>query len=255
MSAGVSQPREPIFNIPAIVVAMLAVLVFLHLFRVYWLSSEENQLLVWQAAFVPARFTFDNLEVAGWRHGYWLWTFVTYAFIHADFVHLGFNSVWLLAFGTAVSRRFGAVRFLVLFVLSAGAGAAAHLLAHFGDLQPLVGASASISGTMGAAARFAFQSGGPLDSWRTVEGDHGYRLPAAPLRKALRDPRVLAFLGAWFGLNLLFGLGSLPIIGEEQSIAWEAHVGGFLTGLLLFAWFDPIHTEADFNDGEAPDLH
>jgi membrane associated rhomboid family serine protease len=254
MSSGVSQSREPIFNIPAVVVAILAVLVILHLFRLYGLSPEDNQLLVWQAAFVPARFVLANLEAAGWQQGFWLWTFVSYAFIHADFMHLGFNSVWLLAFGTAVARRFGAVRFLVLFVLSAVTGALAHLFAHFGDLQPLVGASASISGTMGAAARFAFQTGGPLDPWRTVEGDRGYRLPAAPLLKSLRDVRVLAFLGAWFGLNLLFGLGSLPILGEDQSIAWEAHVGGFLTGLLLFAWFDPIRGATD-RDDEAPTLH
>jgi membrane associated rhomboid family serine protease len=234
---------------------MLAALVLAHLLRVYALSPDENQLLVWQAAFVPARFALGNLELAGWQHGFWFWTFVSYAFIHADFVHLGFNGVWLLAFGSAVARRFGAVRFLVLFALSAVAGAMAHLLAHFGDLQPLVGASASISGTMGAAARFAFQSGGPLDPWRTAEGDHGYRLPAASLLQALRDPRVLAFLGAWFGLNLLFGLGSLPFLGEDQSIAWEAHVGGFLTGLLLFVWFDPISAGTDLNGKKAPTVH
>ena len=68
------------------------------------------------------------------------------------------------------------------------------------------------------------------------------RVPAAPLLVALRNPRVLTFVGVWFGLNLLFGLGSVSfLIGENQSVAWEAHVGGFLAGLLLFSLFDPVH--------------
>ncbi len=66
-------------------------------------------------------------------------------------------------------------------------------------------------------------------------------VPAAPLLVALRNPRVLAFVGVWFGLNLLFGLGSVSfLVGENQSVAWEAHVGGFLAGLLLFSLFDPV---------------
>ena len=48
----------------------------------------------------------------------------------------------------------------------------------------------------------------------------------------------------------LFGVGSLSIVGEDQSIAWQAHVGGFLAGLLLFALFDPVGPEADFDDDE-----
>ena len=44
----------------------------------------------------------------------------------------------------------------------------------------------------------------------------------------------------WFGLNLLFGLGSPTLMGAGQSVAWEAHIGGFLAGLLLFSFFDPV---------------
>ena len=67
------------------------------------------------------------------------------------------------------------------------------------------------------------------------------RVPAAPLLVALRNPRVLTFVGVWFGLNLLFGLGTVSFLtGENQSVAWEAHVGGFLAGLLLFSGFDPV---------------
>ena len=61
---------------------------------------------------------------------------------------------------------------------------------------------------------------------------------------ALRDRRVLAFLGVWFGLNVLFGLGSLSMSGNEQTVAWQAHVGGFLAGLLLFTMFDRVGSPA-----------
>ena len=51
---------------------------------------------------------------------------------------------------------------------------------------------------------------------------------------------MITFLAVWFAINLLFGLGSLSIAGYEQNIAWQAHIGGFLAGLLLFSLFDPI---------------
>ena len=103
----------------------------------------------------------------------------------------------------------------------------------------MVGASAGISGMMGAATRFAFQPGGSLDMWRARPHDAD-RVPAAPLLPHCAIRASLAFVGVWFGLNLLFGLGSLSIAGGDQSVAWEAHVGGFLAGLLLFSLFDPV---------------
>jgi membrane associated rhomboid family serine protease len=120
------------------------------------------------------------------------------------------------------------------------AGALAYLMVHAGELAPMIGASAGISGMMGAAARFVFQPGGSLDMWHG-DRDGADRVPAAPLLVALRNPRVLTFLGAWFGLNLLFGLGWVSFLGDEnQNIAWEAHLGGFIAGLLLFSAFDPV---------------
>jgi membrane associated rhomboid family serine protease len=102
----------------------------------------------------------------------------------------------------------------------------------------MIGASAAISGTMAAAMRFAFQRGGPLGLMGRADAS-SYRVPAIPLRGVLSDARVMLFLVVWFGINILFGAGSLPITGGDQPVAWEAHIGGFLAGLLLFSWFDP----------------
>ncbi len=240
--------REPILNVPPILVALLAALLLVQLGQLLLSEEQELQFLL-TFAFIPARY--DSSLVLGGTFpggaGAELWTFLTYAFIHADFVHLGVNCVWLLPFGSAAARRFGALRFMLFFLVTAAAGAAMHLATHAGEMFPMVGASASISGTMAAAMRFAFQRGGPLGLWRHDE-EAAYRVPALPLSGVLRDPRILAFLLVWFGSNALFGIGSLPMIGSEQSVAWQAHIGGFLAGLILFSWFDPppdpAHAEA-----------
>jgi membrane associated rhomboid family serine protease len=51
---------------------------------------------------------------------------------------------------------------------------------------------------------------------------------------------VLAFLAIWFGVNIIFGVGSIAIGTDGASVAWQAHIGGFLAGLVLFSLFDPV---------------
>ena len=242
--------REPLFNIPSVIVAILAVLAIVHVVRTEVLTDDQNIEFLLAFAFIPARY--DTSIVLGGAlpggFGAEVWTFVTYAFIHADWTHFGVNALWLLPFGTALARRFGALRFLAFFAVTAAAGAGMHLATHAGAQFPMIGASAVVSGAMAAAMRFAFQQGGPLGMLRG-EDEAAYRVPALPLTGVWNDARVLLFVGIWFAINVLFGLGSLPITGSEQSIAWQAHIGGFLAGLLLFSWFDPPHapvTEDEF---------
>ncbi|HWV40115.1 rhomboid family intramembrane serine protease [Pseudorhodoplanes sp.] len=234
------RPREPILNVPPVIVALLLVLGGVHAVRVWLLPDDIDRMLVWTLAFVPARYDtsvlIDGMLPGGW--GAEIWTFVTYALLHADLTHIGFNAIWLLAFASPVARRFGTRRFLVFFAVTVVAGAVAYLVVHPGELAPMIGASAGISGTMGASARFVFEPGGSLDM-RRGDRSHADQVPAAPLGVALRNPRVVAFVAVWFGLNLLFGLGSLSFVEGDQAIAWEAHLGGFLAGLLLFSMFDP----------------
>jgi membrane associated rhomboid family serine protease len=232
--------REPILNVPKVIVAVLAALLLVHLARTLWLTEQQDIEFLLLFAFIPARYDTTLLlgDALPGGFGAEIWTFVSYAFIHADWTHLGINAIWFLPFGSAVARRFGAMRFLAFFAVTAAAGALAHLLTHAGQQNIVIGASAAISGTMAAAMRFAFQRGGPLGFWRTND-DEAYRVPALPLSGVLRDGRVLAFLAVWFGINFLAGLGTLSLGGNEQPVAWQAHIGGFLAGLFLFALFDP----------------
>ena len=123
--------------------------------------------------------------------------------------------------------------------VTAVAGALAHLVTHEHAVAPMIGASASVSGAMAAAIRFAFVKGSFLSLSRG-DASAAARVPALSLMRALRNTRVLGFLAVWFGVNIVFGVGSIAIGADGASVAWQAHIGGFFAGLLLFSLFDPI---------------
>jgi membrane associated rhomboid family serine protease len=245
-----ARSSEPIFNVPAVVLWIIVVLVLIQAGREWLLTDDENLGFLLCFAFIPARYDTSLLGTESFPGGVGaqIWSFFTYALLHADFVHVGVNSIWFLPFGSAMARRFGTWRFLSFCAITAIAGAALHLLTRPRELFPMIGASAAVSGLMAASTRFVFQTGGPLDTFR-AHHEAAFRVPAAPLLVALRDSRIMIFLVAWFGLNLLFGIvPSFP--GIEQSVAWQAHIGGFLAGLILFALFDPVPPHSEIETSE-----
>lgn len=258
--------REPVFNLPGIVLAMLGLLIAIHALREYGLSGTDDSYLLQALAFVPGQFTFaidpdavaqeltrlaeegdrQRLMIAQFLLGTGrpkFWTPLSYAFLHADWTHLAVNGLWLTAFGAPVARRFGAGRFLALFAVTSIAGALAHYLMRPVDLVPVIGASAAVSGLTAAVLRFIFQPGAPLGgrSWRRppLSPNDSARQPALALGPAFRDRRVLQFAAIWFAINLAVGFLAVPLGMSEHGVAWEAHIGGFLAGFLLFSLFDP----------------
>lgn len=236
----VTHRSEPFFNVPSVVIVTIIVLVTVHATRMLLLTEAQDTRFLLAFAFIPARYQPGFLGAFPGGIAADVWTFFTYAFLHANLIHIGLNVAWLLPFGTALARRFGPGRYVAFMLVMAAAGALAHLVSHPGAGVPMIGASAAISGAMAAAMRFVFQQGGPLGAWRATD-EQSYRVPAASLLSTLGDMRFLLFLGVWIGLNALFGLGTMSIAGEEgQQVAWQAHIGGFFAGLLLFNLFDPV---------------
>jgi membrane associated rhomboid family serine protease len=246
-----AKSSEPIFNVPPVVVATVAVLVLIHAVRAIALSGAADDEVVLTFAFIPARYSTDPLVSGQFPGGFGadLWTFFTYAFLHADLMHIGVNLAWLVPFGTAIARRFGAWRYIAFMLVTAAAGALAQLIGTPGSPEPMIGVSAAISGAMAASMRFMFEKNGPLDSWRHSgpPAAEAYRVPAAPLLATLRNPRFLLFLAVWMGLNVLFGIGTISFGEQGQQVAWQAHIGGFFAGLLLFAAFDPSVPQAQLD--------
>lgn len=227
---------EPAIMVPAAVVVCIAILTLVQLGRETLSFQEDFQVLLW-LAFIPARY---SAEWTGFPGGLAadVWTFVTYALLHGSWTHLISNAIWLVAFGAAVARRFGALRFWLFSIASAAGGAGLHLAFHFGEEIPVVGASAAVAGLMAGACRFVFDGGGPLRMRRGGD-DAAYRLPARGLVDTFRNKSAVAFIAIFFGINLAIGLGGSAMAGGV-SIAWEAHLGGFLVGLLAFRLFDPV---------------
>lgn len=232
MHAQPTAKSEPMFNVPAAVVIAGLLMIVLQIVKGL-LPDEQGLEFLLALAFIPARYSGAAPELPG---GYLTaaTSFVTYMIVHGGWVHLLVNLMWMVAFGSAVARRVGNLRFVWFSVLCGIAGALTHLMFHFGSIAPVVGASAAISGQMAAALRFIFSAG--------VQGERGrpdfVHVPLEGLREMLTDRRILLVLAIWLALNVFFGLGAVSIAGTEGQIAWEAHIGGFLCGLLTFGFFD-----------------
>jgi len=237
--------REPILTLPGALTLYLLLIALIHL-RVL-LPPELENWTIDVFAFIPKRYDSTLLDISfPGGEGAKAWTFVTYSLLHANLSHIIFNVLWLLPFGSALARRFGALRFFLFMAVTAAAGALAHLITHEHAVAPMIGASASVSGTMAAAIRFAFVHGSFL-SFNRGDADAAARVPALSLWNALRNGRVLGFLAVWFGVNIIFGVGSLAIGMDGASVAWQAHIGSFIAGLILFSLFDPVR-----RNGTAP---
>jgi membrane associated rhomboid family serine protease len=228
-----SPRREPVFNVAPAATGLIAVLLLVHVIRVFVLDGGNDALVVAAFAFIPWRETvaigLDGVFPGG--DAARLWSPLTYAFLHGDWTHVLINVVWLAAFGSPLATRIGSMRFLVLSAIGAIAGALLHLATAPQDMLPMVGASAAISAHMGAAARFAFGPG-------VLGGGDVRRAPALSLREVATNRRVLVFIAAWFGINLVFAVTGTAGGLTSGPVAWDAHIGGFLAGLLLFPWFD-----------------
>jgi membrane associated rhomboid family serine protease len=260
ISSRAASRREPMFNVPLAVLACIGVFLAVHGLREL-LSAEDDFALLLRFAFIPgqwsvawapsrldeavrqaaaqgppaeaaarsalARFVLGQSEPHAW-------SVVSYALLHGSWGHVLLNSLWLAAFGTPVARRCGPWRFLVLGVASAVGGALAHGTANPLGAAPMIGASAAVSGMMAAAARFMFAASRPY----SLTDPHFE--PRQSLSGLVHNQQAAVFLGFWFITNLLFGLVATPLGIVDAGIAWEAHIGGFLTGFLLFPFLDPV---------------
>ncbi len=247
----------PIFNVPAVILVLIVAFFAVHILRSN-IGDAQNFSIIRHFSFTPAAFWLatgwlDPKDLAVRFQGQfesglvsllflrsalspetsWLATPVSYAFLHGDWAHVSLNSLWFLAFGSAVARRLGATRFLVFFIVSAAVSALFYGLLNRYSPIPMVGASGVVSAAMAAALLLPFQNSGKFSV------TEAYSQPLMPLTSAIRDRRIVATTLVWFLLNGFFAFGFTPGTGGGlASIAWEAHVGGYFSGFILMSLLD-----------------
>jgi len=259
---GTARRREPMFNAPVVVLGLIAVLLAIHAI-VTWAPDAIEDRVVRDYAFIPGRLTIAiwpdrlidllnrvNTDPAALQQARQIrelhvlgggakpWTLLTYAFLHGSWTHVLLNTIWLVAFGPPIARRFGSARFLMFMAVTAIASALAHWAVTPMDFSPLIGASGADSGLMGAATRFMFQPGAPLGAFGSASGPQIETIPAATLRGVFVERRSLIFIVIWLGTNFIFGAGAEALGFSDMPVAWVAHLGGFFAGLALFPLFD-----------------
>lgn len=192
-----------------------------------------ERMIGWQAVAIYA-----CVYPPAFKAGVW-WTPLTHQFLHGGLFHILMNSSALAALGPALSFRFGvdlkgAALFWLFFVLSGVAGGLTFLALQWGGAMPMLGASGAICGLWGALARLD-REGAIVPIWSSGVG--------VQVRSFVIMNLILAVLG--FGLGMLSGQGGV-------LVAWEAHLGGFVFGLLFapllpvrYPWRDMVRAQPE----------
>ncbi len=225
----------------AVVLGLILALIAAHVARMM-VSALLSGAIIANYAFIPARYSHEFLvahNVAPQSFWELAIPFVSYLFLHGSYTHLVVNCVWLLPFGSIVARRLGSVTFILFFLVCGAAGASAHLVTNWGSSEPAIGASGAIAGVMAMAFRIvALVEAQDLPSYAAaVSGDLRRHTPLAPILSS----RILVWSVIWLADQSrrpgVTGLGAGPGSGP-QLIAWQAHMGGYIAGLLLAGPFD-----------------
>jgi membrane associated rhomboid family serine protease len=206
--------REPILNAPAAVASLVGLLIAAHALRLA--TGVDVDRFAFSAA---------DLQAGRWQ------ALITYQFVHGSWAHVLMNAAFCLAFGVPLARLLGerwrgAALFYAFFLACGAVAALAYWLISPKGAWDLVGASGAASGLMGAAARL-------------IEG-----------RGRLGSPfgrTVIVWTIAWIAINAVLGLSGLTPGAAGVPVAWQAHIFGYLAGLVLVspaAWLAGTDHEA-----------
>lgn len=227
---GYSQPT----GVPRVIIAMLALFALAFAIRFGVPAGLYDQFMR-AFAVIPGRLVSTSPgDVPGVVHE--LLTFITHAFLHADFGHVMFNGLWLLIFGTLIASRFhaerwhGTIIFLAFYLSAAVFSGIFFVFLSLGQNVLLIGASGALSAMMAGAARVSF---------RRLPLPGGGLAPVLPLF----DRRVVGVTLVYILLNLAVMTplgGMLFMTSNPQSVAWEVHIAGFLYGLVMMPFFDRL---------------
>ena len=189
--------------VPLVTYALIALNVL-----VFFLELAGGDAFIGTWAFVPSRFLAN--PVADFP------TLFTSMFMHAGWVHLGSNMLYLWIFGDNVEDRFGHVKFTIFYLLSGLAATFAQMAFSMGSNVPNLGASGAIAGVLGAYILMF-----PQQRVKVLIG------------RIVTPVSALIVIGGWIVLQFFSGIGSIANTADTGGVAYMAHIGGFVAGFVL----------------------
>jgi membrane associated rhomboid family serine protease len=191
---------------PYIAYALIAINVVIFLYEVT-LGPHACEIFLFKYGTIPAEIT----------TGVDMHTLFTSMFLHGGWMHLIGNMLFLWVFADNIEAIIGSMMFLFFYIAGGLIGSAAHILVDTNSIIPSIGASGAISAVMGAYLVMF-----PKSKIKVIILFFTAYMPA------------LLFLLLWFGQQMISGLGALiPQEAESAGVAWWAHIGGFVFGVLF----------------------
>lgn len=190
-------------TVPLVTYALIVINVIFFLVE---LSGGDAFIQKW--AFIPSRFLANP--------GGDFLTIFTSMFMHAGWLHLGGNMLYLWIFGDNVEDRLGHLKFIIFYLLAGIVAIFAQLAFSAGSDVPNVGASGAIAGVLGA-----YMVMFPKGKVNVLMGRGVIPMPA------------LVVIGLWIVLQLFSGIGSITDAAQTGGVAYMAHIGGFIAGIAL----------------------
>jgi membrane associated rhomboid family serine protease/Zn-finger nucleic acid-binding protein len=191
---------NPVRRKPVLVYSLLATNIALYAIEMVLIASKQIDPFLQSFAAVPDKIV----------HGQNLWTLFTHAFLHGSIPHLVGNMYYLWIFGDNVEDRLGRGRFTILYLVSTVVACLSHVLGNVGSAEVMVGASGAIAGLMGAYLVLFPR----VKVWVVFL--------FVPFKM-----RAIWYLLVWIGMQFLI------MLDKKSNVAWLAHVGGFICGIVL----------------------
>ena len=184
------------------------------------LSTHAEDALIRMYGLVPARIEYALAGTHGVSYAHAFGPLFTCMFLHAGWLHIIGNMWFLWIFGANVEDRFGSFVYLLVYLVCGIGSGISQVLFSWGSQIPSIGASGAISGILGAYLLFF-----PGSKILTL-------IPLFIIFFTARIP-AFVFILLWFAMQFLSGLGSLGAANGGGGVAWWAHVGGFVIGVLI----------------------
>ena len=212
---------NPVRRTPVVTIALVVACIVAFAYRLGAESTDGFdgvEALFRQFGVVPAEL------LAAWRGGQIVGeetlAVFTSMFLHVNLIHLVGNLIYLWIFGNNIEDRLGRLGFILFYLAGGVAAAVAQIAIDPASEVPMVGASGAISAVLGAY--IVLFPGARILS--LVFLGFFYQLIEVP---------ALIVLGLWFALQLIDGIGSLGLAGAEGGVAFFAHIGGFVAGVVV----------------------